>query len=672
MGKGGDGSENVPSLRRSSSLLRRLQQAGISSRVGDIKADLTVLKNIWFKKLRTDGSHAQRLEQFYGPQAHAYDAFRSKFLWGREPLVAACAARLKANSDMVWVDLGGGTAENVALMSKFMDLKRFSHIYVVDLCSSLCRQAEQKVAQHGWTNVTVVEGDACTFVPPGDVATLVTFSYSLSMIPDFLAAIDAAASYLDPSIGILGVTDFYVSSKFDFPLRQLSWVRRFFWRSVFDTDNIDIGPERRHYLDHKLCRVWERNGEGTIPYVPAPLRCPFYVWLGRAPTLAAQLVEPKVEAPPCFPPTFLYTQSWEDPAVDEPILDIQPDDVCLTLTSGGCNTLHLCLAGAAQVHSVDCNPAQSALLELKALAIRRLGYDDVWSLFGEGRHADFPRLYERELSPFLTQTSHAFWRDRLHYFRQGLYYQGGMGAVVWMAQWLFWALGLGGGMKRLVSAPTLEDQVKVWEGLWVVRFLVYAPVWLSSLFVQFFAALLFNRVTLWFGAGIPCKQAALIRKDGVRLSTYAARVFDGVVRGYSLRDDNCFYYNCLAGRYARNNCPAYLTPHGFANLKQGALDSLQIHTGFFLPTLNKRKYSKVILMDHVDWLSFPQAEEVAAALGRQVVKGGKVIWRSAALSPPYAPLIAKAGFKVKRVSSIEEGCMDRVNMYSSFYVAEKL
>lgn len=145
----------------------------------------------------------------------------------------------------------------------------------------------------------------------------------------------------------------------------------------------------------------------------------------------------QVEAPHCFPPTFLYTQSWEDPAVDEPILDIQPDDVCLTLTSGGCNTLHLCLAGAAQVHSVDCNPAQSALLELKALAIRRLGYDDVWSLFGEGRHADFPRLYERELSPFLTQTSHAFWRDRLHYFRQGLYYQGGMvsGSFLGVENW---------------------------------------------------------------------------------------------------------------------------------------------------------------------------------------------------------------------------------------------
>ena len=47
-----------------------------------------------------------------------------------------------------------------------------------------------------------------------------------------------------------------------------------------------------------------------------------------------------------FPPTFLYTQSWEDPRADEPYLQAGPGDVCLTLTSGGCNSLHLCIAGA--------------------------------------------------------------------------------------------------------------------------------------------------------------------------------------------------------------------------------------------------------------------------------------------------------------------------------------
>ena len=68
-----------------------------------------------------------------------------------------------------------------------------------------------------------------------------------------------------------------------------------------------------------------------------------------------------------------------------PTRQINENDVCLTLTSGGCNSLHLCLAGARAVYSVDCNPAQSALLELKQVAIRQLGYSDVWALFGEGK-----------------------------------------------------------------------------------------------------------------------------------------------------------------------------------------------------------------------------------------------------------------------------------------------
>ncbi len=52
------------------------------------------------------------------------------------------------------------------------------------------------------------------------------------------------------------------------------------------------------------------------------------------------------------------------------MLKINNDDTVLTLTSGGCNSLNLLLHGAGHVVSVDCNPAQSALLELKATGIR--------------------------------------------------------------------------------------------------------------------------------------------------------------------------------------------------------------------------------------------------------------------------------------------------------------
>ena len=91
-------------------------------------------------------------------------------------------------------------------------------------------------------------------------------------------------------------------------------------RSIFDIDNIDIGPERRAYLETRLERVWEINSQGSIPYVPY-LRAPWYVWVGRPWQDAGGKVigvhhEQRVEAPARFPPTFLYTQSWEDPEPD--------------------------------------------------------------------------------------------------------------------------------------------------------------------------------------------------------------------------------------------------------------------------------------------------------------------------------------------------------------------
>ena len=52
------------------------------------------------------------------------------------------------------------------------------------------------------------------------------------MIPPFHSAVDRAISYLDPKVGLLGVADFFVPSKYDLPLRQMTWLRRFFWRSA--------------------------------------------------------------------------------------------------------------------------------------------------------------------------------------------------------------------------------------------------------------------------------------------------------------------------------------------------------------------------------------------------------------------------------------------------------
>ena len=40
-------------------------------------------------------------------------------------------------------------------------------------------------------------------------------------------------------------------------------------RSIFDVDNIDIGPERRAYLENSMERLWEINGQVGVRE-PAP------------------------------------------------------------------------------------------------------------------------------------------------------------------------------------------------------------------------------------------------------------------------------------------------------------------------------------------------------------------------------------------------------------------
>ncbi len=65
-------------------------------------------------------------------------------------------------------------------------------------------------------------------------------------------------------------------------------------------------------------------------------------------------------------------------------------------------------------------------------------------------------------------------------------------------------------------------------------------------------------------------------------------------------------------------------------MQAGGIDRLTICNNFFLPELRERTYTKVILMDHVDWLDTPHAKELAETLAKQVAPG-------TGLGPPLLP-----------------------------------
>ncbi len=221
-------------------------------------------------------SHAERLESFYRQQAESYDAFRDRMLHGRKELWD----QLSLPKDAVVVDMGCGTGRNLELAGTRVNDWR--QTYLVDLSPSLLKVAAERVRRHGWPNVTTLQGDATSVDLPEGSADAVTFSYSLTMIPDWFAAVDHACRLLRPG-GLLAIVDFYVSRKYPSSgQRKHSAFTRNFWPFWFGHDNVNLSTDHLPYLQRRLETVQLHEDSGKVPYLPL-VRVPYYYFIGRLP-----------------------------------------------------------------------------------------------------------------------------------------------------------------------------------------------------------------------------------------------------------------------------------------------------------------------------------------------------------------------------------------------------
>ncbi len=235
-------------------------------------ADLRVLYRLAVAPVR-GRTHAERMESFYGVQANDYDSFRERLLPGRQYL----CEQLPLREGAVWVDLGGGTGANLEFVRDW--IPRLAKVYVVDLSSSLLEVARERSEKYGWSNVETVVADATRFEPP-ESADIVTCSYSLTMIPDWFAAIEHANRFLKPG-GTFGAVDFYVSRKHPEPgYERHSWFTRTLWPTWFAFDNVHLSPDHVRFLHRTFQCQRFLESRTRLPYVPF-VRAPWYSFLGR-------------------------------------------------------------------------------------------------------------------------------------------------------------------------------------------------------------------------------------------------------------------------------------------------------------------------------------------------------------------------------------------------------
>lgn len=239
-------------------------------------SDLKILYHMALRPIRGD-NHADRMDNFYSGQADAYDDFRKRLLQGRRELWQS----IEVPENGRWVDLGGGTGSNLDFFGD--SIEHLDRIYVVDLAKSLLDVASRRVSDKKWTHVDIIQGDATQYQPPGGPVDVVTFSYSLTMIPNWFAAVENAFQMLRPG-GILGVVDFYVSRKHPATnFQRHSWFTRHFWPIWMSSDNVFPSSDHVPFLHNRFESMIFQQMRAKIPYLPF-LRIPYYIFVGRKPS----------------------------------------------------------------------------------------------------------------------------------------------------------------------------------------------------------------------------------------------------------------------------------------------------------------------------------------------------------------------------------------------------
>jgi len=166
------------------------------------------------------------MDGVYRYQRYIYDLTRKYYLFGRDRLVDEMAPKPAARI----VEVGCGTARNLIRMAR-----RYPHarLFGLDASQAMLDTAARAIARAGLAGrIALAHGYAENLCPAlfgeSEPFDEIVFSYSLSMIPDWRRALEAARGALT-SGGRIHIVDFGDLEDFARPLRAalLAWLRLF-------------------------------------------------------------------------------------------------------------------------------------------------------------------------------------------------------------------------------------------------------------------------------------------------------------------------------------------------------------------------------------------------------------------------------------------------------------
>ncbi len=318
---------------------------------------------------------------------------------------------------------------------------------------------------------------------------------------------------------------------------------------------------------------------------------------------------------------FRYTSVNEDWRTEAAALSPGPLDDVLCVTGSGARPLDLLALGPRRIVAVDVDPAQSALLELKAAAIRGFDFERYARFLGlhrapaRERLAAFASLVPR-LSPAATRLLGAHGRD----VARGVLYRG---------RWerYFRAAGRVSGLlrpglvSRLFSFGDLATQRRFVAESWDTSFgrLLTAAALSASV-----TRLLLRDPAFTAGHGVP---AGRFVSD--RMAAHLGRV---------LARESFMASLVLRGVLPQADLPPHLTPEGFATIREH-LDRLEIVTADVVDLLHRdgetEQFDAFSLSDVPSYLTADSLARLLDGIVRRASPQARFCLRLFLVRPPF-------------------------------------
>ncbi len=259
---------------------------------------------------------------------------------------------------------------------------------------------------------------------------------------------------------------------------------------------------------------------------------------------------------------ILYAQCWEDPEIDRKAFKINSEDVIFSITSGGCNVLAFLADNPRKIISLDLNPFQNYLLDLKIAAFRILHYYELLEFFGVIPSERRFKLYTR-IRLSLKEESRKFWDNNKAKISNGIIHCGRYEKYMHMLRKWFILLEGKSLIRQLYNAKDRFERKTLYDRKWNnLRWRVFTRFFLSRAFMTLlFDSAFFDHLGESFSFG-----------------AHFRNVIKRAITELPVRENSFLSYIMYGNFHSLEFLPAYLRRENFEKIRS-RLDRIEIING---------------------------------------------------------------------------------------------